>query len=343
MINLRYHIVSITAVFLALGIGLAMGSTLLSEAAVDQVSDQVESAEERIEATRQENGRLSERVEGLERRDEQLRELAAPQLLVERLEQVPVLVLAPTGIAEESVGAVRDGLEESGATFGGTLLYTGKLNLESDDDAEQLSTLLDSSSTEPAQLRRLLASRLATLLTDAAEPPDDDTTTTTTDPGVTSTLPPPTTEGSAEEPGLITALLDAGFMEFLAPESAAEGAPVLVGQGFRYAIVSGAEPDVADRDFLLPLLRQMTFDGPAPVVVASAPSGEMPEETRGAVVGPIRDDDQLSDGVTTVDNLESFNGLVSVIFALEDLDQETRGHYGVGDGTTAAMPEPGGS
>ena len=36
MINLRYHIVSITAVFLALGIGLTLGSTFLDRVTVDR-------------------------------------------------------------------------------------------------------------------------------------------------------------------------------------------------------------------------------------------------------------------------------------------------------------------
>ena len=34
MINLRYHIVSIVAVFLALGIGVLMGSTIVDRAIV---------------------------------------------------------------------------------------------------------------------------------------------------------------------------------------------------------------------------------------------------------------------------------------------------------------------
>jgi len=41
MINLRYHIVSVVAVFLALGIGLALGSTFVDSILVNELEDQV--------------------------------------------------------------------------------------------------------------------------------------------------------------------------------------------------------------------------------------------------------------------------------------------------------------
>ena len=53
MINLRYHIVSITAVFLALGIGVVMGTSFLGKATVDQLKTQISRAESRIDAHRE--------------------------------------------------------------------------------------------------------------------------------------------------------------------------------------------------------------------------------------------------------------------------------------------------
>ena len=41
MLNLRYHIVSVVAVFLALGIGLALGSTFVDSILVNELEDQV--------------------------------------------------------------------------------------------------------------------------------------------------------------------------------------------------------------------------------------------------------------------------------------------------------------
>ena len=44
MINLRYHIVSITAVFLALGIGITLGSTFIGRETLDQIRNNVDNA-----------------------------------------------------------------------------------------------------------------------------------------------------------------------------------------------------------------------------------------------------------------------------------------------------------
>ena len=41
MINLRYHIVSVVAVFLALGIGLALGSTFVDSILVNELEDEI--------------------------------------------------------------------------------------------------------------------------------------------------------------------------------------------------------------------------------------------------------------------------------------------------------------
>ncbi|MBV9664035.1 MAG: copper transporter, partial [Actinobacteria bacterium] len=43
MINFRYHLVSLTAVFLALAIGIAMGATVVDQATVKLLRSQLES------------------------------------------------------------------------------------------------------------------------------------------------------------------------------------------------------------------------------------------------------------------------------------------------------------
>src|SRR5215204_6057968 len=55
MINLRFHIVSITAVFLALAIGIFMGTSLLQRATVDSLKAGQRSLESKIEQRQREN------------------------------------------------------------------------------------------------------------------------------------------------------------------------------------------------------------------------------------------------------------------------------------------------
>ena len=47
MINFRYHLVSLTAVFLALAIGIAMGATVVDQATVKRAANQLESVRSR--------------------------------------------------------------------------------------------------------------------------------------------------------------------------------------------------------------------------------------------------------------------------------------------------------
>ena len=63
MINLRYHIVSITAVFLALGIGITMGSTFLGRGALERIDQNVKNAQEQVRRTNKENADLKREAE----------------------------------------------------------------------------------------------------------------------------------------------------------------------------------------------------------------------------------------------------------------------------------------
>ena len=56
MINLRYHIVSITAVFLALGIGITLGSTFIGRETLDRIDQNVKAARAERDRVRAELG-----------------------------------------------------------------------------------------------------------------------------------------------------------------------------------------------------------------------------------------------------------------------------------------------
>ena len=77
MINFRYHLVSIVAVFLAIAIGVVIGSTVIDSATVSVLRQQQESLDNRIDNVEAENGRLSRELARYEERDEQLADQAA--------------------------------------------------------------------------------------------------------------------------------------------------------------------------------------------------------------------------------------------------------------------------
>jgi hypothetical protein len=142
----------------------------------------------------------------------------------------------------------------------------------------------------------------------------------------------------AEQPALITRLLDGGFLRYEAPDDNHDATTVMAGGGYRYIVVSGPDPKVPDDELILPVLTRLAHDGPAPVVLASAATGADPESVRNLVVGPVRNDKALASAVSTVDDLEHFWGLLATVLAVKDLGDDARGHYGFGDGVSGPLP-----
>ncbi|HMS88385.1 MAG TPA: copper transporter [Acidimicrobiales bacterium] len=372
MINLRYHIVSLTAVFLALAIGVLLGGTYLDKYTVDQLDQSITNAEERIRETRAENDRLRGEVGDAQARNQALIGSGTNTLFADNLSDVPVLLVAAEGADETSRRNLVQVLNTAGAEFRGTLTVTGRIDLDDarvanlggqlalDDPprAEVLAELID-------QFGAALAAA-GTAVDAGSDIPGGTTAPPTTAPGQTApgqtaptqtaptqttpgdtatTLPgpvggpvPPTTQPEVEppdQPEIVTLMLEAGLLSFEAPAEAPTSGPLLSATGYRFVFVSGVGAAVPDTTFLLPTLRRMAAEGPVPVVLASAASGD---DDRDAVVAGVRDDAELSRLVSTVDNLEWFNGLVSTVLGLEEIGRGARGHYGEGRGAAAPIP-----
>lgn len=206
MINIRYHIVSITAVFLALGIGVALGSTFLDRATVGRLDANIDAARARIAATEEENERLRAEVELSEQRD--LAQLAASgTVLGGRLEDRPVLMVAAPGVDPATLEALELILTNASADLRGTLLLQDGLAFP-DGVPEDVAAALDlegDADEQPEEVRDLLVDALVAAGAPAeetgagggdgaagdepgtAEPGTEDTTTTTT----TAAVPPP--------------------------------------------------------------------------------------------------------------------------------------------------------
>ena len=375
MINLRYHIVSITAVFLALAIGVLLGGTYLDKYTVDQLDQSITSAEGRIRETRSENDRLRGEIGDAQARNQVLLERGINELFGAQVVDVPVLIVASEGADEISRRNLVRALSSSGADFQGTLTVTGKMKLDDDGLADEAADALNLDTTLPARVRAEVAREFATALADAAvtaqadplnptdttapvnpaqttdpsvptetsapavDPETPTETTAPLDPNQPSDSNPPTQEDTPVEPPtqpeIVTTLLDLGLLAYEPPADPALSGPLLSGQGYRYVFLSGEAPEVADTSFLIPTLRAMAASGPIPaVMVAATPSVEDAESP----VSRVRADAELSRLISTVDNIESFNGIAATMLALDEMGLGARGHYGEGRGAAAPLP-----
>jgi hypothetical protein len=356
MINLRYHIVSLTAVFLAIGIGLTLGSTFLDRATVENLNGQLENLESRLQERNEEIDGLRGQLEQAEALQTALDEQGA-SLLSGRMDPVPVLVIASQGVDEADVqGAVRS-LQTAGADVLGQWWLTERFLLADAADIDDLATALDETSEDPARLRRLAVDALGGELRmhqlrtptpspvpdadaddaddelggepgDPEEPGVDTTTSTTTaDDGA------PTDDDASEIP-VTEALVDAGFISF---EAAVDGPEVpTLASGVRLVIVGGSAA-VPDDVFVQPLVARLARGTTVPtrtvVTAAMGNDGAVSE-----VVAAVRDDERLRALVSTVDGLDHFEGWMATVLAVEDLADGTIGHYGLGDGASALLP-----
>ncbi len=320
MINLRYHIVSITAVFLALGIGITLGSTFIGRETLDQIRNNVDSARNERNQTRAENEELRRQLDLERTRGAGLTEEGVKRLFEGRLEDVPVLLVASPGIDGDSLDAMSEAVNDSASNFLGTLTVEPKVQLEG-DGVEDMAAALDATLRDPERLRDLATKRLAQEMRGASAP------------GENGAEPP----ASTLEPGqqsAVGSLIDAGFLSYEGGDSDTEPGALLTGKGYRYVVVTGPTPDVPDETFMLPLVQALASDRPAQAVVAAAATGEDAEEVRAATLQPYLDDATIAQRISTVDSLDDFSGIAAVMLSLEDLAVDQRGHYGYSEGRT---------
>lgn len=313
MLNLRYHIVSLVAVFLALGIGVIIGVTVINSGIVDQLQKRLDSVERSDRQTRTDNDRLTAQLGTWDRFVEQGRN----DLLAGQLKGVPVLLVGVDGIDRKSVDDLRTDLVAAGANAEGMLWLTDKLNVRSQADANALAGALTMAEDTPDVVRATALARLATVLQAGADPA-----------------------------GLIPALRQGGFIDYEAPVAPASTSsspttlgptpPTLPVPGTRSVVLSGAGARLDDDTMTMPLVTQLALTG-APVVAAEA--GQDTPGGRGVFVGLVQQRPETASRVSTVDNLESFIGQAATVLAVRDLGKEPASHYGVGPGAQRLLPE----
>ncbi|MCU1370002.1 MAG: putative channel-forming protein [Ilumatobacteraceae bacterium] len=345
MINIRYHIVSITAVFLALGIGVALGSTFLDKATVNVLERQISSAENRIRSTNEENDRLNQQVSQARERDASLILVGSESLLADQLTDVPVLVVAAPGVDNDAISVMQTILQRSGADFRGTVQLADKLDFTGDVDSD-LAIDLDLADPAPVVLRNVVNAKLTNALLAAGTPLNDDgttrtetptTTTTTTVPGLPAgccTLAPP--EG--EEPAAITVLRERGYLKVTPGPDHTEDDPILETTGYRYVYLGGPDLDATENQVLMNVLPATGPAMPATVVSATQAPAPADEDRVPTVVARVRASDELVSRYSTVDDAQTFAGLVATVFTLRDMGEVDPGQYGQAEGATSVLP-----
>jgi hypothetical protein len=307
MVNFRFHIVSLTAVFLAIAIGIAVGATVVDRATVDALKNRLDAVERRVDRTDGENARLEHDLGTWARFADE----AGAEAVADRLRDVPVLVIGVQGIRREPLDGLRGSLAAADARLQGTLWLTSRLRLEKPEDVTALAAILGNSQRSPDTIRRAAVTRLVGALT------------------------------GTESSSFLVALRDAAFVEYDPPEGRVLDLTAVPLPGTLFVVMSTFEPDVPNDQLAVPLTAQLARTG-GPRVLAAEPgedaSGRRPAQ-RAVFVGPLRQDPAVTGLLSTVDNVEDFRGRFAAVYALRDLARGKVGHFGVGPGVSGPVPQ----
>jgi hypothetical protein len=336
MINFRFHIVSLTAVFLAFAIGLVLGTSFLDDASERLLERQLDDLDTNLNEARAENTDLDRQLASLRDEDEALDQQLGERLFAGQLTGVPVLVVSTRGVETELVQRVQTAVDEASGDLLGVWWLTDRLVLDDEDEVADLATALELASEDPDALRSTLAGRVSDVMFAATDAPGADQLGEGFDNG--------DGDGSGE-PALLARLHDEGFVDYELPEAADTDVVELPAGGLRIVVVSGQGAAVPDADVMVPLLTDLAGEGPVPVVVSAATPTETEDDEplpAGAVdplVAAVRGDGTLKDRMSTVDDLERVAGRIATMLALRDATPGADpGHYGMGDGAQRQLP-----
>lgn len=310
MISFRYHVVSLISVFLAIALGIVIGTTQLNGAVLDGLRGQVND----LTADKRD---LESRSQGLEDQlteGDAFGEAVAPTLVAGRLTGSSVLiVLASEGLDADVVDQTETLVEAAGATIAGTLQLTADFSdpqVAQDlqnyvTDSEGLPPGIQLPSTDDAAV--LVASLLGSVLMRPVVGEPADSTAATT---------------------VLAGLSTLGVLSQESPEIAAADYAVILTAG-------GLDGDDAERRnaALAALASGLDAAGGGSVVAGDAPSAG-----DGGLVAAIRADATLSTAVSTVDNVNVAAGRVSAVLALVAEGAGTSGKYGTGEDTQPVPP-----
>lgn len=115
MIDFRYHLVSIIAVFLALTVGLVLGTTMLQDPLLNTLQNETADLRGQTEDLRTERD-VADRVNA---GGDQLADAAAQDLLRDRLRDLDVVLVQAPGADADTAAALGDRIEEAGGSVAG--------------------------------------------------------------------------------------------------------------------------------------------------------------------------------------------------------------------------------
>ena len=289
MISFRYHIFTIVAIFLAIGIGLLVGNTVVQPGLVNDLRNRTDKLSVTAEELRGQVGILENQMSNFQRASDILP-------LVDRggLIGVRVAIVTYDGVDSTLLSEVQNALATARADLVAVLSVTDRMAAADDATRKQLASLLGMPpDADPTELQAQAASSMAQRLADGL----------------------PRLSGSSTD--VLDELLRGEFLRFPpgSPKVSEGALAQFGGKGLVILVVAGGlgEPIVPTDAFMVPLVDALVQRG-ATVAAAESASTEYP------FIATLRSNPP-ADGapMVTVDDADFSIGGAALVLGLERL------------------------
>ncbi|MET0898075.1 MAG: copper transporter [Mycobacterium sp.] len=308
MITLRSHAISLAAVFLALAIGVVLGSGLLSNTLLSGMRDEKKELQTQIEVLTDEKNALNEMLGAANDFDTQVAERIVGGVLAEK----SVVVFTTPDANEDDVDAVARIIGQAGGVVTATLQLTQEF--VDANSAEKLRTVVGSS-VLPA------GTQLSTTLVDQGSQAGDLLGIAL----LTPRDPKAPAVNDQQREAVLAALRETGFVQYPDGTIGSADAAIVVTGG-------GLGDDAGNQGSTVARFAAAMAPHGSGVVVA----GRNGAATGTAAVAVVRSDESLNSVVSTVDDIDLESGRITAALGLQELVGGARpGQYGVGQGATA--------
>lgn len=310
MITLRQHAISLAAVFLALAVGVVLGSGLLNDTLLSGLREDKRSQQRQIEDLNQAKNALNEKLNAASNFDSTM----APRMVKDALVDRKVVLITTPEADRSDV----DGIAQLIATAGGSV--SGRIGLTDQftdaNQGERLRTIVNSSILPAGtQLRTDVVDQgsqagdlVGIVLQVPSHKPDEP-------------APPVTDE---QRNTALSALRQSGFITYTDGQVTAGNLAVVV--------TGGALPDDAGNKGSTVARFAAALDRRGSGTVLTGRSGS----ANGiAAIAVTRADGSMASAASTVDDIELASGRITAVLALREQADGHSGRYGLGPGATS--------
>ncbi|WP_067832245.1 copper transporter [Actinomadura kijaniata] len=310
MIDFRYHLVSIVAIFLALALGIILGSTTLSQSVTAGLRRQAQSVAQTNEQLKRQQRQLESQLKG----EDQFAEALGPQFVAERLKGQSVVLVETPGASNDSIEKVGELLKTAGATVTGRVTVQKKF-LDDDQRAtvDELATQLRPNGMNfPAgagpydKAAAVLASALVTR--DAARAGREDAAGGT----------------------ILNGFREMSYLTTSGKPGSHATLAVVIAPSVPYATEGGDE----DNKALISVATGLDAAGRGAVVGGPATAAQ-----EGGLITALRDSD-VEKSISSTDAVDTASGQVVTVLALQNELAGKSGQYGTGSGASGYLPTP---